>query len=850
MKRLYFIFLFVAVAISGMAQNVGEAFYIYRNDGGFNAFFRDEVDSIAYSHFDADSVFYDEIVTQLVYTQDSIYRIPLAAIDSVGFVQPEMEYKMDVMRMNESWLAYVVAVGDNTITFKADTPKELLPVMNQVLVTETFEEPFTLGFSGRVIGIDERQEGIVFTVEEISLSDVYDHIVSVGVSSSIGDEEVSGNAPRRIWGMNTDKGVKFPLPNLNASIGPFSLSCEPSVVMKYMVCVGEANLKDYVSIQVYTTLDGSASMEVKREAEYHPEPVWKLDVPIKTSIPGLYGRVRAGGFFRTSGKVDISATQPFVINGYSSFIKAEGQPSKRENTWTATMKDPDAELSLDGYVSGGVALQLQFGIIHEKLASADITAYVGPQLSAHFSLSAGGLVDRTLYSALKNSEVKLDFGAEIIPGYRFWGGEHQEAPVSLNLGYNINHWYVVPTFSNLAYESHGASGILRGDIERNLLPKVSLGWVVYNEQDQVYSKEYIGPYRKIEDWPNKGLERQLSNLPSGAKFKAYPLVNLLGVEMRGDESVNIDTDFPVTLSDFKVTKSQHDKGAFYHDGVYYDYRFDVSVTATLDDDADGISDWGYVYMDPNGREAYISLRQFGRSYPDTRYAYFRNQAHSTCTLYGYVKYVGSDEYVYGEPHDYPLDYAETSCPDENHPHMIDLGLPSGTKWACCNVGAHAPEEYGNYYAWGETSPKSAYREDTYQYYNENLGYPDCYINIGSDIAGTGYDAATVNWGAPWRMPSLTQIRELVNNCAYTWTIQNGVWGGKFTGPNGGTVFLPAAGYRWFGELYVAGSSGYYLSSSLGESNPGGAYDLYFHDVGANWRDDGGRFYGRSVRPVR
>ena len=71
------------------AQTVGDAFYIYRNDGGFNAFFRDEVDSIAYSYYDADSVYYNDIVTQVIYTPDSIYRIPLAAIDSVGFVQPE-----------------------------------------------------------------------------------------------------------------------------------------------------------------------------------------------------------------------------------------------------------------------------------------------------------------------------------------------------------------------------------------------------------------------------------------------------------------------------------------------------------------------------------------------------------------------------------------------------------------------------------------------------------------------------------------------------------------------------------------------------------------------------------------
>lgn len=132
-----------------------------------------------------------------------------------------------------------------------------------------------------------------------------------------------------------------------------------------------------------------------------------------------------------------------------------------------------------------------------------------------------------------------------------------------------------------------------------------------------------------------------------------------------------------------------------------------------------------------------------------------------------------------------------SCPDANHPHMIDLGLPSGTKWACCNVGATMPEGYGNYYAWGETQPKSTYNWNTYQYGNSGADV----VNIGSNIAGTSYDAATANWGSPWRMPTVSQISELINNCSNTWTTQNGVNGRRFTGTNGGTIFLPAAGYH-------------------------------------------------------
>jgi hypothetical protein len=189
------------------------------------------------------------------------------------------------------------------------------------------------------------------------------------------------------------------------------------------------------------------------------------------------------------------------------------------------------------------------------------------------------------------------------------------------------------------------------------------------------------------------------------------------------------------------------------------------------------------------------------------------------------------------------------CPDDNHPHLIDLGLPSGTLWACCNIGASKPEDYGNYYAWGETQPKEVYNWDTYQYgyYNGNSDYSHL-VNIGSDIAGTQYDAATANWGAPWCMPSREQRDELYN-CTSVWTTENGVDGLKFTGPNGGTLFLPAAGGRGDDRWDTPGSTGYYWSSTLLESFPNGAWNLHFNSGGV-WQNTHYRSHGESVRPVR
>jgi hypothetical protein len=179
------------------------------------------------------------------------------------------------------------------------------------------------------------------------------------------------------------------------------------------------------------------------------------------------------------------------------------------------------------------------------------------------------------------------------------------------------------------------------------------------------------------------------------------------------------------------------------------------------------------------------------------------------------------------------------CPDSNHPHMIDLGI--GTLWSCCNVGASSPESYGSYYAWGETSEKTNYSSVNYAYYNEY---------IGDFISGTDYDAATANWGGAWRMPTYQQTETLLNSCPSEWTQVNSVNGLKFTGPNGNSIFLPAAGYRWNDYLYIVGRQGFYWVGMLSTTNTYDAFSLFFGEHGddANWTS-GGRERGHTVRPV-
>ena len=187
----------------------------------------------------------------------------------------------------------------------------------------------------------------------------------------------------------------------------------------------------------------------------------------------------------------------------------------------------------------------------------------------------------------------------------------------------------------------------------------------------------------------------------------------------------------------------------------------------------------------------------------------------------------------------------------NGHEYVDLGLPSGLKWATCNVGASKPEEYGGYYAWGETEEKGNYDWNTYKWCDDS---DDAITKYGNDktVLDLEDDVAHIKWGSSWRgswrMPTKTEQDELLDNCTWTWTTQNGVKGYRVTGPNGNNIFLPAAGCCNGRELYDSGTHGYYWSSSVDYGRSCFAHDLYFHSCYYGWYDYY-RCSGRSVRPV-
>lgn len=196
------------------------------------------------------------------------------------------------------------------------------------------------------------------------------------------------------------------------------------------------------------------------------------------------------------------------------------------------------------------------------------------------------------------------------------------------------------------------------------------------------------------------------------------------------------------------------------------------------------------------------------------------------------------------------------CPDNKHPHFIDLDLPSGVKWSCCNVGANNPADYGNAYALGETREKKIFRKENYEFCDNPTSDRFPYRRKGLyEISGTEYDVAHVKMGKSWQMPTHQQLKELIEFCTYEWDTINGVNGGKFTGPNGNSIFLPAGGLGTHdGSFMSRGEWGFYWSGSnfvgSGGQDISINYDnLFFANDGRYRLDRTNRCFGLLIRPI-
>lgn len=731
--------LIILALISAMTVSHAEnAIYIYRNDGQFNAFLDRNIDSVVYSCEDTAGVIHPTPVTQLVYTPDSLYRIPLSAIDSVALTnRPAPELKSDVYHLTSEHLPYLTSVDRLTLTFAASTPQSLLPGKGTVVVSDVFDAPLQGGFAGRVVQVALTASGIIIECEEVAITDVYERLICVG---SVQSESTSDSTQVRAYSSGS---VPFELNPISHSFGPVTLSDRPEARIDYNVFI-EPGYHPSVTMLIYHTHNMNANYSYENEDDDEGE---KEIAKVPAKLPyGLFASLDFGAYWEAAGKMSLEVDVPYTISFVNGFSWNESGFTNVNRKTQSKLGSPTANMELNGTITAGMFMRVHFGFLSEDVLSVNTTLKSGLQLEADYTLSDYDLTTigqtGTVYTLLKDTRIKLNNHIAWDCGYNILGNGGEISVFGTPLSYehteNINQWWLLPVFTQPTYRegAEKTTAIIETTPSRDLLMPVTLGIGLSDKSSgESFGVQNNGvSYRLQDEYPLNSVSGIFNNLEPGTEYEAYPVVKLLGYELSATPTKSIKIEDEITP----------------------------------------------------GQE-------------------------------------------------------------------VDLGLPSGTIWAGWNVGASSPEQYGGYYAWGETEEKSDYDLDTYKYKvdSDGDGFYE-YINIGTNISGTQYDVARQKWGGSWRMPTLDEIEELTSKCKWTWSQYKGVKGYKVTGPNGNSIFLPAAGYRYGTSLKYAGSNGIYRSATLDEHY--GFDDVWFLDFNFGiYRSLSSYyfpFYGLSVRPVK
>jgi hypothetical protein len=872
-------------ALTGFAQQTGDVIYVYQKDGNILPLLREEIREMSYTIEDTGGLTESEATMQWIVTADSTYKIPVNDIDSISFVTPATVYQPGVIRIEQGLMDYVESCDSLTIHLAANTPASLMPKAGDKLVTLEMNDKFEAGFAGIVKSVN----GTTVVCDAVDLEEIFRIYYHTSVTDLVNEAEdtltvQTASARARAEG----KEVEIRLPTLSWALGAeFSKEIKQVDDLAWKAGIKwEISLKPTFRVKATMMINGGTqlyghiktNLQTQETLSLYGGLEWSKDFGVKVVkkpiAPLCFFYMKPGVFVKAGATLSFNWiwTQDFNYKfTFDCSNKRKEQPVKA--TWTADKptNNFDFQTMLSGNISWGFFLEVGVACVSEKLGNISVRTEFGDEVVGNTILYNNDLkdasLDTKLYEFLKGRTVELNiFSGSNLQGKLF--DNQLSFPIGISTNYNVATFDVVPTFSDVQFERDGNDGLASAKISGNCIIPVKTGFIVSDKKNN-----------KLDSWTTNGryrsggdeISKMFSGLEEDQAYVLNPKIDIFGFDLKANPPAGMKADvFPVEIINFEQTDANYSEQKGYeYDGIGYYYKFNVTTTVELNPDAEeDVVDWGYIYHDIYNQDKKISCAGLGSNpYADTRYAYYYDEPQRTVSLTAYVQYKDEEDIKKGGTHTYMVKYG--GCPDNNHPHMIDMGLPSGTKWSCCNVGASAPELLGGYYAWGEKRTKSEYWGDTYQFWYDadNNGYYDMdfddegmmhtqeITNIGSDIAGTSYDVATATMGAPWHIPTVEQIAEMIKYTTSEWKVQKGVAGRQFKSKNGGVIFLPAVGYFTSDFIRDSGSAGYYWTSTLSNKYDPQLYSyaLWFNQMAtssAGYFFNGIRFYGCPIRPVQ
>ena len=869
MKHIYYISVLIVALLQTFNAHASidpnqRVFYVYRNDGNINTFFYSDVDSVVYSKIDIDSLVCDTYVTQEVWTPDTVVRIPLNVISRVGFQTPETIYTKEAAVMSDELLDYIVRSDSLDLYLSQAVPASLLPQIGDKLITTKRTAALPGGFLGQVSEIDNSGDSIIVKCQQIPLTDVFERYY--GVFDILGYTTEEGEQPKETLDPVHYFDATFPFGPI---IVPFTFGVTKNDIAKYtdgtVGCECSLEIKSpnmricgcliidkelYIpplaplispyKINMSIGGDYEAILNFDIYGSFSSTP-W--DIPLKpsvfipTTVPGLFiyqtfglsirveGKVSTGCSIKNSGRYGVTINWPIINN---SNLPAKLQIKPEETSIDPIILAGEMSLFLGGYNRLGINL---CGLIdgYTRLeAGLRINAEAELHWEDIFNMGKNtGFYDLSRQNMNYNIKPYFDRSFNLA-----FAGE------TYSNSFGIEYWptfltsYFVPTFNNLKASRDGNKYTFSADVEDNVWPGTPVGFRLVDEDENTIYTDYCPTaYEKSifrHSFNNYHLTTTLDLKPN-KKYYLYPILKLFSTF----EMLCSPREF-VRFSVWAQTGNAR--------VVNVDATISGSLFGSLDM-LDNTTKVGFFYGEDATPESTGVCVETAWNESGGMLCNLRNLKEETVYYYRAFALING-EYVYGD--------VESFKTQKRDGETVDLGL--SVQWRGWNIGAETPGEYGTYYAWAETSPKSNYSWDTYtdNVYDDSGNWTGCSIN--TDISDTYRDVAGSALGNNWRMPTKSEMQELIDKCTWTWTEINGVNGYEVTGPNGHHIFLPAAGNFDGQSVNNIGSyGGYWTSTPNTENSNSMAGSLFFygsdtykvHNI--QWSN---RYSGRTIRPVK
>lgn len=544
MRRIFIIFAALVSVIASFAQSQGgDILYVYRNDGAFDAFYYSDIDSITYSNQGVDGYSYDDIVVQEVWTADSLYRIPLAAIDSIGFAAPPTIVNKDVFVFTAEHTPYLSETSTLAFTMSLSTPADMRPVKGNIVVCDIDCMAFPDGIMARVVKITETAQGYRYECEKAGLDEVYDQVVayyevkneepvqSRSRASSDDPETILNN---ELWNIPFDKDwdVGGTTTAVNANDRGFML------VKVCKLLTSECYAEFSFNHEFTSSLTFSA--EIEGGVESGPIKILEANIArIPTSVPLLWivPKVRLFGYVEMEGSAGLDFEAHLNRYDALAFVYSNKKWGITHSGHTDAGVGA-AEFSMKGMAEVGIQPEIMFSV--SGLATGlGLTSQFGLKQTAEFKFDAVKYFDTGTYDAIKDSQVKAyttsSLSAFAAAGL-FKEGSRTVLPIT-ETETLVAEKYLVPEFIELYQQkADDETRIVGLKIDKDVIVPMNISMGLYDSNDELIYEVNDGD---VYDGTQHGIHFYLRNVDDYPGCKAYPIIRFGEIEMRATPAIEM-----------------------------------------------------------------------------------------------------------------------------------------------------------------------------------------------------------------------------------------------------------------------------------------------------------------------